>query len=163
MPGSNRLGGNSLSDLLVFGRRAGAAAAEYIAGLSARPAPAQQDLDQAAAEALAPLGRPGGESPYQVHAELQELMTDQVGLIRTAHELKSALAELERLRERAAAVGVTGDRPYNPGWHLAQDLRNLVLIAQCVAMAALEREESRGGHTREDFPQMSAEWRMGRL
>jgi succinate dehydrogenase / fumarate reductase, flavoprotein subunit len=165
MHGSNRLGGNSLSDLLVFGRRAGQSAAAYVdsAAGAARPAPGQPDVDAAVAEALAPLERSGGENPYQVHAALQQLMTDQVGLIRTETELKSALVELEKLRARAEQVSVEGGRAYNPGWHEALDLRNMLLVSDCVAQSALERQESRGGHTREDYPQMSPTWRKVNL
>jgi succinate dehydrogenase / fumarate reductase flavoprotein subunit len=161
MHGSNRLGGNSLSDLLVFGRRAGQSAAEHVDAVSAaRPVVSQAALDAAVAESLAPMERAGGENPYEVHAALQQLMTDQVGLIRNEGELQSALAELEKLRARAAQVSVEGGRAYNPGWHLAQDLRNMLLVADCVAQSALERQESRGGHTREDYPEMSPTWRQ---
>ena len=161
MHGSNRLGGNSLSDLLVFGRRAGQSAATYVdsTAASGRPAADQAAVDAAAAEALAPLERHGGENPYEVHAALQELMTDQVGLIRNEGELQSALAELDKLRARAAQVSAEGGRAYNPGWHLSQDLRNMLLVSDCVALSALERQESRGGHTRADYPDMSPEWR----
>ncbi len=160
MHGSNRLGGNSLSDLLVFGRRAGMGAAAYLDSLGgARPVPGENDLASARAEALAPLERSGGENPYTVHAEVQQTMSDLVGIIRREDEIKSALAELEKLRERAAQVSAEGGSAYNPGWHLALDLRNIMLIADCVAQAALERQESRGGHTRDDFPVMSPEWR----
>ena len=161
MHGSNRLGGNSLSDLLVFGRRAGQSAAEHVDAVSAaRPVVSQAALDAAVAESLAPMERAGGENPYEVHAALQQLMTDQVGLIRNEGELQGALAELEKLRARAAQVSVEGGRAYNPGWHLAQDLRNMLLVADCVAQSALERQESRGGHTREDYPEMSPTWRQ---
>ncbi len=164
MHGSNRLGGNSLSDLLVFGRRAGQAASQHVDSVSgARPAVSQAELDEAVSEALAPLERAGGENPYEVHAALQQLMTDQVGLIRNEGELQSALAELEKLRARAAQVSVEGGRAYNPGWHLAQDLRNMLLVSDCVAQSALERQESRGGHTREDYPEMSPVWRQVNL
>jgi len=165
MHGSNRLGGNSLSDLLVFGRRAGRSAAEYVEAVdgAARPAVSQAAVDEAAAEALAPLGRSGGENPYEVHSVLQQLMTDQVGLIRNEGELQSALVELDKLRARAAQVSVEGGRAYNPGWHLAQDLRNMLLVCDCVAQSALERQESRGGHTREDYPEMSPIWRQVNL
>ena len=164
MHGSNRLGGNSLSDLLVFGRRAGQAASEHVDSVSGtRPAVSQAELDEAVSEALAPLERAGGENPYEVHAALQQLMTDQVGLIRNEGELQSALAELEKLRARAAQVSVEGGRAYNPGWHLAQDLRNMLLVSDCVAQSALERQESRGGHTREDYPEMSPVWRQVNL
>jgi len=159
MHGSNRLGGNSLSDLLVFGRRAGIGAADYLDALTTRPVAAQADLDAAAEEALAPLERDGGENPYAVHAELQDIMTNLVGLIRTEKEMVQALAELDKLKERERKVSAGGGRSYNPGWHLALDLRNMLLVAECVALAALERQESRGGHTRDDFPQMSPEWR----
>ena len=160
MHGSNRLGGNSLSDLLVFGRRAGLGAAEYLNSLGdGRPSASDAVLAEAQAEALAPLERSGGENPYAVHSELQQTMSDLVGIIRKEEEIKAALGELEKLHDRAARVSAEGGRAYNPGWHLALDLRNIVLIAECVAQAALERQESRGGHTRDDYPQMSPEWR----
>jgi succinate dehydrogenase / fumarate reductase, flavoprotein subunit len=165
MHGSNRLGGNSLSDLLVFGRRAGLYAAKYASGLAdgARPAADEAELTDAVASALAPLERTGGENPYEVHAALQQTMNDLVGIIRREEEIKTALAELEKLRARAAQVSVEGGRAYNPGWHLALDLRNMLLVSDCIAQAALERQESRGGHTREDYPEMSATWRKVNL
>jgi succinate dehydrogenase / fumarate reductase, flavoprotein subunit len=160
MHGSNRLGGNSLSDLLVFGRRSGLGAVEYLDSLGeGRPRASDADLAAAQAEALAPLERSGGENPYTVHSEVQQTMSDLVGIIRKEEEIKAALAELEKLRTRAANVSAEGGPAYNPGWHLALDLRNILLIADCVAQAALERQESRGGHTRDDFPGMSPEWR----
>jgi succinate dehydrogenase flavoprotein subunit len=160
MHGSNRLGGNSLSDLLVFGRRAGMGAVQYLDSLGERrPTAGDAELEAARAEALAPLERSGGENPYTVHSEVQQTMSDLVGIIRKEDEIKQALAELEKLRARAANVSSEGGPAYNPGWHLALDLRNIMLIADCVAQAALERQESRGGHTRDDFPEMSAEWR----
>ncbi len=164
MHGSNRLGGNSLSDLLVFGKRAGDGAADYLESLSgARPAIAQADLDAAVDEALAPFNRTDGESPYEVHAELQQTMNDLVGIIRREQEVKDALAALEKFKERYSALSIPGERAYNPGWHYAQDLRNMLLVGECVAMAALEREESRGGHTREDYPGMDPDWRKVNL
>jgi succinate dehydrogenase / fumarate reductase, flavoprotein subunit len=164
MHGSNRLGGNSLSDLLVFGKRAGDGAADYLQALGAtKPAVSQADLDAAMAEALAPFSRADGENPYTVHSELQQTMHDLVGIIRRESEVRDALAALEKFKERAANVAVPGERAYNPGWHYAQDLRNMLLVAECVAMAALERTESRGGHTREDYPVMSPEWRKVNL
>jgi succinate dehydrogenase / fumarate reductase, flavoprotein subunit len=166
MHGSNRLGGNSLSDLLVFGRRAGMGAAAYLDGLDSggqRPRAADAQLEAARAEALAPLERSGGENPYTVHGEVQQLMSDMVGIIRTEDEIKTAIAELDKLRERAGQASAEGGAAYNPGWHLALDLRNIMLIADCVAQAALERQESRGGHTRDDFPGMSPEWRKVNL
>jgi succinate dehydrogenase / fumarate reductase flavoprotein subunit len=164
MHGSNRLGGNSLSDLLVFGRRAGMGAAAYLDALSStRPAVRDADVTAAQAEALAPLTSEGGENPYEVHAAVQDTMSNLVGIIRSEEEIKSALGEIEKLRERAVRVAAAGGAAYNPGWHLALDLRNVLLIADCVAQAALERTESRGGHTREDYPGMSAEWRKVNL
>jgi succinate dehydrogenase / fumarate reductase flavoprotein subunit len=167
MHGSNRLGGNSLSDLLVFGRRAGMGAVAYLDAMSeagGRPAAATDAaLAEAQAEALAPLQRTGGENPYTVHSEVQQTMSDLVGIIRRESEIKTAISELEKLRERAVQVSAEGGAAYNPGWHLALDLRNIMLIADCVARAALERQESRGGHTRDDFPGMSPEWRKVNL
>jgi len=163
MHGSNRLGGNSLSDLLVFGRRAGAGAADYLDAAGPPPAVPDATLAGARDEALAPLQQEGGENPYTVHAEVQQTMSDLVGIIRRADEIKTALARLEKLRERVAKVSAPGGTAYNPGWHLALDLRNILLIAECVALAALERQESRGGHTRDDYPAMSPEWRKVNL
>jgi succinate dehydrogenase / fumarate reductase flavoprotein subunit len=163
MHGSNRLGGNSLSDLLVFGRRAGLGAAEYLDGIATRPVAPDAELDAARNEVVAPLERSDGENPYTVHHEIQQTMSDLVGIIRRESEIKTALAELEKLRERAEKIGAAGGRAYNPGWHLALDLRNILLIAQCVAQAALDRQESRGGHTRDDYPGMSPEWRKVNL
>jgi succinate dehydrogenase / fumarate reductase flavoprotein subunit len=161
MHGSNRLGGNSLSDLLVFGKRAGEYAARYVDGLGdTRPKAARTDINAAVETALAPLERSGGENPYDVMNELQQVMQDLVGIIRRRHELEESLKRLADLRERAANVTATGGRRYNPGWHLALDLRNMLLVSECTARAALEREESRGGHTREDFPAMDPKWRQ---
>jgi succinate dehydrogenase / fumarate reductase flavoprotein subunit len=159
MHGSNRLGGNSLSDLIVFGRRSGLGAAEYVSALPARPAVPEAALESAAALALEPLERAEGENPYTIHGELQTIMNDLVGLIRRESEMKTALVELDKLRAREAQVSAAGGRAYNPGWHLALDLRNMLEVAECVAQSALERQESRGGHTREDYPGMSPEWR----
>jgi len=163
MHGSNRLGGNSLSDLLVFGRRAGLGAAGYLGSLESRPAISDDDIDQAAEVALAPFADEGGENPYSVHQELQQTMNDLVGIIRRADEVEQALARLESLKERARRVTVEGHRQFNPGWHLAIDLRRMLLVSECVARSALTREESRGGHTRDDFPQMSPDWRRCNL
>ncbi len=164
MHGSNRLGGNSLSDLLVFGHRAGLGAAAYLDALGdERPAANDAELAGAQSEALAPLERADGENPYTLHGEVQQTMSDLVGIIRREDEIKTAITELEQLRERAARVKAEGGRGYNPGWHEALDVRNMLLIAECVAQAALERQESRGGHTRDDFPQMSPEWRKVNL
>jgi succinate dehydrogenase / fumarate reductase flavoprotein subunit len=159
MHGSNRLGGNSLSDLLVFGRRAGAGAAAYLDSLGgSRPTVAEDTLTAAAETALAPLHR-DGENPYAVWHELQQVMQDLVGIIRRREELEAALEKLAALRERVAKVAASGGRRYNPAWHLALDLRNMLVVSECTARAALEREESRGGHTRDDFPGMNPDWR----
>ncbi|MFC0599740.1 fumarate reductase/succinate dehydrogenase flavoprotein subunit [Streptomyces palmae] len=179
MHGSNRLGGNSLSDLLVFGRRAGLHAARYAARHTAdgtRPVPEEAQLERAAAEALRPFAaesagaaEPRGadagpvENPYALHQELQQTMNDLVGIIRRAEEMEEALRRLAGLRVRARRIGVEGHRQFNPGWHLALDLRNMLLVSECVARAALERVESRGGHTRDDFPRMEREWRRVNL
>jgi succinate dehydrogenase / fumarate reductase flavoprotein subunit len=163
MHGSNRLGGNSLSDLLVFGRRSGLGAAEYVSALSSRPVVPSEDVAADAVSALQPLERAEGENPYAIHGELQTIMNDLVGLIRRESEMTTALVELDKLRARTAQVSAPGGRAYNPGWHLALDLRNMLMVAECVAQAALERQESRGGHTREDYPAMSPEWRKVNL
>ncbi|GGL45366.1 succinate dehydrogenase flavoprotein subunit [Streptomyces anthocyanicus] len=173
MHGSNRLGGNSLSDLLVFGRRAGRYAAEYAAGRTAEGTRARVDdaqVDAAAAEALRPFSAEAQEpdagppeNPYTLHQELQQTMNDLVGIIRREAEMKQALEKLAELRVRARRAGVEGHRQFNPGWHLALDLRNMLLVSECVARAALERTESRGGHTREDHPSMDRRWRPANL
>ncbi|RII15864.1 Succinate dehydrogenase flavoprotein subunit [Streptomyces sp. YIM 130001] len=173
MHGSNRLGGNSLSDLLVFGRRAGLHAARYAAGLERRPVLDEEAIDAAADEALRPFsaqgpapgdedGRPP-ENPYTLHQELQQSMNDLVGIIRREGEMRQALQRLSELRVRAWRAGVEGHRQFNPGWHLALDLRNMLLVSECIARSALERTESRGGHTREDFPGMDRGWRRANL
>jgi succinate dehydrogenase / fumarate reductase flavoprotein subunit len=160
MHGSNRLGGNSLSDLLVFGRRAGAAAAAHAQGRP--PAPLDEaELTTAAAAALAPFDDDGGENPYTLHRDLQDTMNELVGIIRTRAEVEQALARIDVLKERARGLTVEGHRQYNPGWHLALDLPHMLRVSECIARAALEREESRGGHTRDDFPGPDPEW--GRL
>jgi succinate dehydrogenase / fumarate reductase flavoprotein subunit len=161
MHGANRLGGNSLSDLLVFGRRAGRYAAEHALGLADMPALDEGQVEETAAAALAPFERERGENPYALHQDLQETMQELVGIIRTEGELKSALEKLGQLQDRAAAVRVEGNRQYNPGWHLALDLQSMLTVSECVATAALERKESRGGHTRDDYPKADPE--LGRL
>ncbi|MFF9207356.1 MULTISPECIES: fumarate reductase/succinate dehydrogenase flavoprotein subunit [unclassified Streptomyces] len=170
MHGSNRLGGNSLSDLLVFGRRAGWHAAEYAqTAAPARPSVDEAQVNTAAAEALRPFsaeteGEDGPpENPYTLHQELQQAMNDLVGIIRREAEMEQALRKLGELRMRARRAGVEGHRQFNPGWHLALDLRNMLLVSECVARSALERTESRGGHTREDFPSMDRTWRRVNL
>jgi succinate dehydrogenase / fumarate reductase flavoprotein subunit len=158
MHGSNRLGGNSLSDLLVFGKRAGDSAASYVAGLADRPAVGEDDVAAAKQEALAPFETEGGENPYTIQQDLQQTMNDLVGIIREGAELERALGEIERFKERVPRMSVEGHRQYNPGWHLALDLRNMLVVGECIAKAALARQESRGGHTRNDFPGPDPEW-----
>jgi len=150
--GANRLGGNSLSDLLVFGMRAGKYAAEFAARQSASRIDPQQ-ADEIVRAALEPFNRQGGgEGPYQVEHDLQTMMQELVGIVRREQEIRRAIDSLKTLRERAAKVSVTGNREYNPGWHTALDLQNLITVSEIVARAALERKESRGGHFRDDFP-----------
>jgi succinate dehydrogenase / fumarate reductase, flavoprotein subunit len=161
MHGSNRLGGNSLSDLLVFGRRAGAGASAYVDSLgTARPVVSEDDVQSARAHAEAPFAGDGGENPYTIHAELQQMMNDLVGIIRKREEMDQALERLEALKARAKRISVVGDKIFNPGWHLALDLSNMLIVSECIARSALIREESRGGHTRDDFPKMSDHWRQ---
>ena len=164
MHGSNRLGGNSLGDLLVFGCRAGVGAAEYVHGLGGtHPMVDPEAVDAAAKAALAPFEREGGENPYTLHQELQQAMNDLVGIIRKEAEMEQALTVLEDIKRRAATMAVEGHRQFNPGWHLALDLRNMLAVCECVARAALLRQESRGGHTRDDYPKMDAAWRQKNL
>ncbi|HZC73837.1 MAG TPA: fumarate reductase/succinate dehydrogenase flavoprotein subunit [Jatrophihabitans sp.] len=163
MHGSNRLGGNSLSDLLVFGKRSGEGAVAYVKSLRGKyPSITEKQLTDCERVAVAPLAH-DGESAYDLHDELQQCINDLVGLIRTASELQDALNRIEKLKDRAKRVSAVGGRAFNPGWHLALDLRNMLPVAECMARAALLREESRGGHTRDDFPEMSAEWRQVNL
>jgi succinate dehydrogenase / fumarate reductase flavoprotein subunit len=191
MHGSNRLGGNSLSDLLVFGKRAGEAAAAYANALAggrpgvSRPMVSDADVAAAAAAALAPFkggtaggagaggsaasgsaasgsaaagSGAGGENPYALQLALQEVMQELVGIVRTESEIERALTEIAAVKARMADMTVEGHRQYNPGWHLSLDLPNMVLVSEAVARAALERQESRGGHTRDDFPMADDFW-----
>jgi succinate dehydrogenase / fumarate reductase flavoprotein subunit len=159
MHGSNRLGGNSLSDLLVFGRRAGMGAVEYLKSNGANPV-SEASIKAAAAKIQAPFDRQGGENSYSLHAELQEVTHNLVGIIRTGAELKDAIAKIADIRKRSANVAVSGGRKFNPGFHLAFDLDNMLLVAESTAKSADSREESRGGHTRDDFPGMDNKWRQ---
>jgi len=158
MHGSNRLGGNSLSDLLVFGRRAGLHAALYAKDFGGPLTVDAGQVEAVAREVLEPFSRAGGENPYAIQADLQETMQNLVGLIRSERELKEALRKIETLKARAKRVRAEGARTYNPGWHTALDLRSLLAVAECCAMAALERKESRGGHTRDDHPYTDDQW-----
>src|SRR6202047_670035 len=155
--GANRLGGNSLSDLLVFGRRAGAAAAKHAKQVSSPNIDAAQ-VDAAEKYALEPFQRPKGESPYAIHRDLQTTMQSLVGIYRIREDLQKALLELGKLNERWTHTSVEGSRMFNPGWHLALDLKSMLTISEAVARSALGREESRGAHSRIDFPELSAEW-----
>jgi succinate dehydrogenase / fumarate reductase flavoprotein subunit len=158
MHGSNRLGGNSLSDLLVFGRRAGLAAAEHALGTPGGPSYDPAAAEEVVAHALSFFDNDGGENPYALHEELQDTMQNLVGIIRTESELLEARERLSELRERAKKVAATGPRAFNPGWHIALDLESMLACATCTTLGALERKESRGGHTREDFPKPDPEF-----
>ena len=155
--GANRLGGNSLSDLLVFGRRAGLAAAEHSKQAGTVTIDAQQVL-AATSEMLAPFERTDGDSPYQIHRDLEETMQNYVGIFRNEDDLRKGLAELQKLNERAARVRVAGSRLFNPGWHLARDLKSMLTVSEAVALSALERKESRGAHSRIDYPNYDESW-----
>jgi succinate dehydrogenase / fumarate reductase flavoprotein subunit len=155
--GSNRLGGNSLSDLLVFGRRAGLAAAEHARHASASSLDNAQ-IDQAEKQLLAPFSHTGSESPYAVHRDLQEVMQDLVGIYRTEEDLKKALIELQKLKARAAKASVEGSRLFNPGWHLSYDLKAMLIVSEAVTHSALARTESRGAHSRIDHPNLDPVW-----
>jgi succinate dehydrogenase / fumarate reductase flavoprotein subunit len=150
--GANRLGGNSLSDLLVFGKRAGEHAAEF--AKTHRPtAVDDRQVERAAAAALAPFDRgAAGENPFRIQQDLQVLMQDLVGIVRDEREMQQAMAGLAGLRERAGRAGVTGHREYHTGWHTSQDLDNLLVVSEAVTRSAIERKESRGGHFRQDYP-----------
>ncbi len=150
--GANRLGGNSLSDLLVFGQRAGAAAAAYARGLGASPAVAPAEVEAETRTLLAPFERASGENPYDVQRDLQQTLDRYVGIFRSQADLERAIAELERVRERAKRVKVEGGRAFNPGWHLARDLGHMIDVAEGVTRCAMLRKESRGAHSRLDFP-----------
>ncbi|MEO6696043.1 MAG: FAD-binding protein, partial [Ignavibacteria bacterium] len=158
MHGANRLGGNSLSDLLVFGRLAGVGAVNYVKGLSASPAISESQVNEIISKATDILNRESGTNPYLVHEDLQEVMNRNVNIVRTDEELKTALNELERIKKDAAKVKASGTSQYNPGWHEALSLECLIISAESVTRAALMREESRGGHTRIDFPGENNEW-----
>jgi succinate dehydrogenase / fumarate reductase flavoprotein subunit len=156
--GANRLGGNSLSDLVVFGRRAGIAASEYVASGDAAVGFNQAEVDEAIREALAPFDKAEGENPYDIQRDLQEMMQTNVGIIRTASEIDEALVQLDGFAERLRNIAVKGGRAYNPGWNLATDLPSMITVCKCTALGARDRKESRGGHTREDFPKADPEF-----
>ena len=149
--GANRLGGNSLSDLVVFGRRAGLAAAQYAKKLGATPTIASSEIEAEQRDLLAPFDRAAGESPYEVHRALQECMGRYVGIYRTQKDLERALELLGQIRARAEKARVEGSRVYNPGWHMSRDLRNMLTVSEAITRSALLRKESRGAHSRLDF------------
>jgi succinate dehydrogenase / fumarate reductase flavoprotein subunit len=157
--GANRLGGNSLSDLLVFGKRAGEYAAQF-AKANPRVGMNESDVKAATDDALTPFenAQASGENPYAIQSALQDMMQSLVGIVRTEDEMQTALAELAALRSRAARAAVTGHREYNPGWHTALDLRHLLTVSEAITRSAIERKESRGGHFREDYPEKAAEF-----
>jgi succinate dehydrogenase / fumarate reductase flavoprotein subunit len=157
MHGANRLGGNSLSDLLVFGKRAGEFAAKKSKEVS-QGAINHDEVEHAAADALKYFGDNQGENPYAIHEELRLMMQSLVGIVRTEEDLRTALGKISELRERSLRAKVGGNIQYNPGWHLAMDLKNMLDISEACTRSALERKESRGGHTREDFPNYDPEW-----
>ena len=155
--GANRLGGNSLSDLLVFGRRAGLSAAEHAKQVSP-PSVDDARVEEATQEMLAPFERSDGDSPYDLHRDLQENMQNYVGIFRSEEDLKRGLDEIQKLKQRTAHVHVDGSRLFNPGWHLARDLRAMLTVSEAVALSALERKESRGAHSRIDYPNYDEQW-----
>jgi succinate dehydrogenase / fumarate reductase flavoprotein subunit len=150
--GANRLGGNSLSDLIVFGRRAGLYAAEYVKGLKGGAAVDAGQAQASIRELLSPFERTGGENPYAIHADLQDCMQSLVGIIRTEGELRKAVAEIAVFKQRLTRVKVAGGREFNPAWHLALDLYSMLSVSEAVTLGAIARKESRGGHTRDDYP-----------
>jgi succinate dehydrogenase / fumarate reductase flavoprotein subunit len=158
MHGANRLGGNSLSDLLVFGRRAGLAAAERALGVPGEITLDQTEVEAACMHALSFFDHDSGENPYSVHADLQNTMQDLVGIIRTESELVTAAENLKDFDERVTRVSVEGHRQFNPGWHLALDLESMLSLSHATTLSAIERKESRGGHTRDDYPLPDAYW-----
>ena len=156
--GANRLGGNSLSDLVVFGKRAGEYAAEYAGKKNGFPKIDPKQVAETVKESLEPFERSDGANPYSIFEDLQQMMQNKVGIVRNEPELSEALEELDELRKRAANVKIGGNIQFNPGWHLALDLKNLLDVSEAVARAALQRRESRGAHTREDYPGSDPEW-----
>ena len=157
MHGANRLGGNSLSDLVVFGKRAGMGAADYVESGAGATSFELSEVEDAVKEALAPFERTTGENPYDIQRDLQELMQANVGIIRTGSEIEEAITKLEEFNERVRNIAVKGGRAYNPGWNLATDLPSMLTVSRCTALGANLRTESRGGHTREDYPKTDAE------
>lgn len=151
MHGANRLGGNSLSDLIVFGKRAGAGAAEYAKKIEGKPNVSDQSVKAAEEEMLAPFSRPDGKNPYDIAKQLNQIMSTHVGIYREEKDMEAGIAKLEELKEQVKQVGIKGDRAYNPGWHLCRDLKNMIISSEAIARSALSRKESRGAHSRLDY------------
>lgn len=157
--GANRLGGNSLSDLIVFGRRAGMGATEYANEISDNSLGINDtEIDKAVKEMLEPFENPEGENPYTIHQALQETMGEYIGVFRTKEKISEGIEELEVLKERAVTLRIEGSRIYNPGWHLCKDLESMLIVSEAIARCALQREESRGAHSRVDFPEYDEKW-----
>jgi succinate dehydrogenase / fumarate reductase, flavoprotein subunit len=154
MHGSNRLGGNSLSDLLVFGRRAGLGAATYVKSLSGNLTLSENDFESAMNEMEVYFRRPGGPNPYDVYRELTQCMSTYVGIFREENDLKTAIDKLAEIKELCSKVAITGSKIYNPGWHMCRDLRNMIIASEAIARSALARRESRGAHSRIDYPKL---------
>jgi succinate dehydrogenase / fumarate reductase flavoprotein subunit len=158
MHGANRLGGNSLSDLIVFGRRAGLGAAEYAKKMNTRPAINEEQIQGAIDEMEEPLKRPDGVNPYEVQRDMHEIMSTYVGIFRVEADLVTGIEKLEALKEKLKRVGAKGGKVYNPGWHLCRDLKNMMICSEAIARSALSRKESRGAHSRLDYPNTEADW-----
>ncbi len=158
MHGSNRLGGNSLSDLVVFGQRAGKGAADYAKKFESYPTVAAKDIEAAIQEMEEPFSKPDGKNPYDVLKQLNTVMSTYVGIYREESDLKTGIAKLEELKELAKTVGIKGTKTYNPGWHMCRDLKNMLIASEAIARSALARKESRGAHSRLDFPNTEADW-----
>lgn len=157
MHGANRLGGNSLSDLLVFGRRAGMGASEYVKALSSKPEISESEITAAEEEMEAPFSRPDGKNPYELQRKLHEIMNTNVGIFRIEKEMELAVQQLEELKQEVKQVGIRGTKSYNPGWHMCRDLHNMLICSEAIARSALSRRESRGAHSRLDYPDTAKE------
>ncbi|HEY9713320.1 MAG TPA: FAD-binding protein, partial [Chroococcales cyanobacterium] len=158
MHGANRLGGNSLSDLIVFGRRAGLGAAEYAKGLTDKPKVSDDMIKQAKDELEEPFSRPDGKNPYDIARQLNQIMSTYVGIYREEGDLKTAIEKLGELKQQVKQVGIKGGRAFNPGWHLCRDLKNMLICSEAIARSALSRKESRGAHSRLDYPNTDPEF-----
>jgi succinate dehydrogenase / fumarate reductase flavoprotein subunit len=158
MHGANRLGGNSLSDLIVFGRRAGMGACDYVSKLSTQPNIDKDQIQEAIAEMEEPFNRKEGKNPYDVLKELNKIMSTYVGIFREEADLKTGVAKLEELKAQVKQAGAKGGKAYNPGWHMCRDLKNMIICSEAIARSALSRKESRGAHSRLDYPNTEKDW-----